>query len=416
MKATNKYGTSNISYYVLLLGIVLIAMEIPKLSPAILILIFTGIIIKWSTVKSINEAFFLRMVLLLLFAATYFSILAYYGYNNTTIANAVKYTIYLVGMYAIGFVVGKANKPSLQDRPLSMMLSPVTGAVLFSFLCVYREISNGNLLEIAERAVPSFWAGSDLINGPGLGALASLGICLAPVLFLSTREGMGKTKYYSFKLIVLLLVIIGSYTNLALQNRGPFVALAVSFFAALCLVFFTGMAKSASYKSRFAISLLLIVLLGWVIIYTDLFSQFTMFERFAHSGIESPGRSTAWLLMMKGIFSSLAGGRFVDIQMDYVHNAWLDVAYDTGIVPFLLLLIFHGSHVSIFIKLFKSSLNSIMVLMITCLSVSFFVSLFIEPALPLYLAISCYFLGLVLRISEDIKQELDSSGGTSTCV
>ena len=419
MKAISKYGTSNISHYVVLIGIVLIAMEIPKLSLGRLILMFISIVLKGLIVKQpINEAFFLRIVSLLMFAVTYYSIMAYYGYNNTDIANAVKYTIYIVGMYAIGFVVGKRNKPLLSDGPLWIMLAPVIGCVLYSFLCVYKEISGGHVLEIAKRAVPSFWTSSELINGPGLGTLASLGICLAPILFLGAREGMGKTKYYSFKITILFLVLIGSFANLALQNRGPFVALGISFIAALCVVFLFGR-KSFYYVLKFAIALSLIVLLVWLIIPPDILSQFTIFKRFAERGLETTGRSTAWLLMLKGLFSSFTGGRFVDIHLTYVHNLWLDVAYDTGIVPFILLLIFHGSHVSRFIKLFKSSLSLTMALMIICLFISFLAIFFIEPALdfsPMYFATSCFFLGMLLRISEDIKEELDSSGGASTCV
>jgi hypothetical protein len=336
--------------------------------------------------------------------------MAYYGY--TDIASAVKYIIYIVGMYAIGFAVGKRNKPLSSYGILWMMLAPVIGSVLFSFLCVYRVLSGGNVLEIAKRAVPSFWTGGEPIVGTGLGALASLGICLAPIIFLSSREGMEKTKYYSFKLIVLLLVLMGSVANLALQNRGPFVALVISFISALCIVFLFGK-KSFYYVLKFAIVLSLIVLLVWVIIPPDILSQFTIFKRFAQRGLETTGRSTAWLLMMKGIFSSFTGGRFVDIHLDYVHNLWLDVAYDTGIVPFTLLLIFHGSHLSRFIKLFKSSLSLTMALTIICLSVSFLATFFIEPSLnfsPMYFATSCFFLGLVLRISNYITEGIDSFG------
>jgi O-antigen ligase len=279
-------------------------------------------------------------------------------------------------------------------------------------------LSGRNVLEITKRAVPSFWTGGELINGPGLGSLASLGICLAPILFLGAREGMGGIKYYSFKITILFLVLIGSFANLALQNRGPFVALGISFIAALCVVFLFGK-KSFYYVLKFAIALSLIVLLVWIIIPPDLLSKFTLFKRFAQRGLETTGRSTAWLLMLKGLFSSFTGGRFVDIHLTYVHNLWLDVAYETGIVPFILLLIFHGSHVSRFIKLFKSSLSLTMALMIICLFVSFLAIFFIEPALdfsPMYFATSCFFLGLVLRISEDFKKELDSSCGASTCV
>jgi len=378
---------------------------------------FISIVLKGLIVKQpINEAFFLRIIVLSLFAATYFFIMAYYGY--TDIASSMKYTICIVGMYAIGFAVGKRNKPLWPYGTLWMMLAPVIGSVLFSFLCVYKVLSSGNVLEIAKRAVPSFWTGSELINGPGLGALASLGICLAPVLLLSAREGIGKIKYYSFNLIVLLLVLIGSFANLALQNRGPFAALVISFISALCIVFLFGK-KSFYYVLKFAIALSSIILLVWVIIPPDILSQFTIFKRFALRGLETTGRSAAWLLMMKGIFSSFTGGRFVDIHLDYVHNLWLDVVYDTGIVPLTLLLIFHGSHVSRFIKLFKSSLSLTMALSIICLSISFLATFFIEPALdfsPMYFATSCFFLGMLLRISEDIKEELDSSGGTSTCV
>jgi len=133
MKDTYKHSSMNISFYLLFISLVLTTMNIPKLSTGILMLMFISIVLKGLIVKSFNEAFLLRIIFLSLFVATYFSIMAYYEY--TDIASSIKYTVCIVGMYAIGFAVGKRSKPLWPYGTLWIMLAPVIGSVLFSF-CV----------------------------------------------------------------------------------------------------------------------------------------------------------------------------------------------------------------------------------------------------------------------------------------
>jgi len=97
--------------------------------------------------------------------------------------------------------------------------------------------------------------------------------------------------------------------------------------------------------------------------------------------------------------------------MGFVHNLWLDVIWDAGIVPFVFLVAFHLKHALCFKNLVMSELSLLVILMVVGLGTSFFINFMQEPTMSAsvpYFAASCFFLGLVLRMSQNLENSKKS--------
>jgi hypothetical protein len=102
------------------------------------------------------------------------------------------------------------------------------------------------------------------------------------------------------------------------------------------------------------------------------------------------------------------GGRSIKVgELEHVHNLWLDVAYDAGVLPLFLLIIFHTFHLDDFIKILRSKLPVAVKIGICCLIISFFFSFMKQPTLQgarLYFIGSCLFLGMLHRLVCDTRR------------
>jgi hypothetical protein len=284
----------------------------------------------------------------------------------------------------------------------------VSGFLGFAFLCVYSFASSAGIVEIAERMAPNFWTGTD-INAPGLGANASLGMCLLPVLLFGELRQAPRHLVWPAALVVVVMFFCGTYVNVVLQNRTPFLALAASLAAGGAFFGYANRYNRAKLLKKFAqISLLLVSLVAYVAMTFDL-SQFNIIFRFSEQRLESL-RYQAWQTMLGSVQYSTLGGRVVRLGEDisYVHNLWLDVIWDAGLVPFIFLLAFHLKHVACFAAILRSGLSRAVILMIAGLAISFFANFMQEPSMtasvPFFPA-SCFFLGLVLRLTTETEHE-----------
>lgn len=354
-----------------------------------------------------DKSFFTTLGLLFLFAVSYYSFT--YIHGITGLNESVRNILTIIGSYGLGYSLCARNTPSWPRGLLIPLGCMVAGFVTFSFLCVHSLLSSADIIQIAERNAFSIWDGRE-INAPGLGANASLGMCLLPTVLFGKDDQFKGYFCILVTIFIAFLFAAGIYVNVALQNRTPFLATAAAlFFGALFYLHRHKMNPSKAVK-KLAILCGLAGLLIYYLANSLELTQFNILVRFTEQQLES-ARYETWQTMLTSLHHSLLGGRVVRLgEESYVHNLWLDVFWDAGFAPFVFLVIFHLKHAACFKKILGSKLPLLVTLMIAGLGTSFFMNFAQEPTLSAsvpYFAASCFFLGLLSRLSQETEREKD---------
>ena len=141
----------------------------------------------------------------------------------------------------------------------------------------------------------------------------------------------------------------------------------------------------------------------------DYSTEFPIIKRFEVLGLDTTGRYEAFKYMIKALlnFTNISGGRIVYIGgLSFVHNLWLDIAYSAGILPLIFLLIFHVNHLKSFIIIVRARFPLPVTITIVTVSISILVSFFMGPVMDAsvpYFSATCILLGLIRRLSSDIR-------------
>lgn len=386
----------------------MLGLNIPYASEYLVMTAGILLLFKWLGNVSKNSARFLASFSLLLsFLITYYT--AVYLHNIAGFNEALRNIFTITSSYALGYSVNKENTPGW-PQGLSIPLIGITaGFLIFSVLCVHTFLQNADITQIMERVAVNYWDGS-VLNSPGLGANASLSMCMLSIILFSRKNQKLGILTTSTRLSVAAMFLAGVYVNAVLMNRTPFIATAISLF--FCAVFFFYF-PDANWKSAL-IKLTLGVTGTFAAIIFAVTSvdsnQVTIFTRFSEEGLSSSGRFTAWKSLVTSLPESLLGGRVVRLGEDlsFVHNLWLDVIWDAGIVPFLFLSAFHLAHLRCFKIVLQTKDSLVTPLIVIGMGTSFFINFMQEPTLSAsvpYFAGSCFFLGLLLRLTVDLNKE-----------
>ncbi len=415
--ASDKENKKKIPKFVFFaLAVFVFGLNIPKISLLIILALFFVGSITWRG-KIINDLL-VQTSLLGMFSIMYYLII--YNYGFTDLKSAIKLPLLIMGSYAAGYSISRENTPDWPYGLVWIILSIVAGFAVFSFLSVYSVLSSGHNTEILTRSAPSFWKGGNPINGPILGLFASLGLSLAPVLFFGREQSLRKRHSILISVTIFFLFIAGSYTNIVLQNRSPFIALLLSFVVSAFIYFYIKKHKPRHKIKTFFFMSILGGVLFYLLFYGGFdYSQYSVVNRFEVQGLKT-GRFDAWMYMIKALPANLSGGRLVYIgDLSYVHNLWLDIAYDAGILPVIFLLIFHAVHLRSFIAVIRSNLSLLLILIIVSITASLLVGFMVEPVMQgseFYFPASCFFLGIVRRLSYDIRLPLHTNPKTQSFI
>lgn len=374
----------------------LFGLSIPKVSDlAVFGLLFLAI---WQRPEGLglrpSDAF--TMGLFFLFLLAFFIPSAYYGFTDPFAD--LKDGLLLGSCYLAGRLWARPSTGQEPDPRIAFALA--AGFTLFSALTTFANPKKLETFINPYRAAPNFWAGGETINGTVLGTYASLGLCLLPLALLYAKDEHRPSGVVTWRLTALALAILGLVSNLVMQNRSPYLALAAAFLAC-SMIFYLRQPGDARKKLR-GLIVRLSPLGGLFLLLMVLFPNFMveiLFRRFSEQGIDPGGRLVAWSSILHNLPLYPFGGKAIRIGgIPYAHNLWLDVAYNSGALPLVLLLAFHLCHLPFLRRFFQLRHSLVETLVISSLGLSMLMGCMGEPIMDssrLYFGATCFLLGWI---------------------
>ena len=298
---------------------------------------------------------------------------------------------YLLGKY-VAFKIP-------QEHNLYLIILIV--GVLFSstaLLSVSQSLIKGGFIQV-ERTLPNFWTGTPM-SATKMGSFFTFNMCI-PALIL-----VGRNKFnILFKLlglgifVVSLLCIfrLGSRTQVAIcafstglaliyliprqnikQNLKLFIIL---FFTGLLIYLYIPLSLDADYLS----------VLGDRINNPD-----------SSSTASAGNRTQRWAKSIENLFIKPFG--WSRNEFGYSHNLWFDVAQDSGLLPFIFLLIFTirnfiNTKRALFLRGKDISFKSLILTFVMAANLQFFVEPIMQGAFSMFV-VYCFFQGVIKNYIE----------------
>ncbi|PYZ96003.1 hypothetical protein CR205_16660 [Alteribacter lacisalsi] len=373
-------------------------LNIGNIIPALFIPVVVIYIIK----NEFTREFWLTFYVIVCFGFLYAYLLLTHSIGSTS-ANIGK-AIFPACLFLLGHKL--VMKDLNYKKTILFTITLIVSTTLFSFFSLvkttylYGDI-NSYILENG-RYVVSIWGNtqyaSTLIN-----ALLSFSLASIPLVFIKSVD---KVKVKAMKFILLICFILSVYVSLTLLNRTSAMVVVVSTIFVYAFVFKFTIGKILMILGIWC-SLVLAVFMSNIGINNITFGENNAFwQRMVSSQMSEDPRFLAWREALFGMFENPLGGKQTDMSLNFAHNLWLDVGYEGGVLPFILLLFLTTIAV---ISLYKFSTNNhpkiVRGLMISIFS-AFFVCFVFEPILQgmtVYFTFFCFFVGIIQRLNYDKK-------------
>jgi hypothetical protein len=404
------------------LSLAFISLSIPRISTLFILVIpvifkFMGYLRRPKYVLN-SPIIIISVISLLLFTILNYSEVYFHRLDERNPISIVIKILVINTLFLTSICLDFKKMPFFPFNILLPNIALFSGGVIFVFLSVAKHtawsFSIGAII-IQDRSVPSFWqVDADNINGPSMDlfsylGLSLIGIVISNILYFRPWKKINLAGFIFF-IGVFSLVCMSSYSSIALGARTPIIVFLVSIIATLVLIYLSNRYRFYE-KKLFLDGLigLIIFLLGEFLRAelsrtTDFFLDIGIGNRFVSERLET-GRYDAWLAAINQMWKFPWGGRKMDLLGNaYVHNIWLDQLYDAGILPMLLLLIFHLVQIPIMIRFFRLRLPIVVHVFVLCTLIAFLVAFLqasVIQASYLYFAMSCFFFGSVARFTHD---------------
>ncbi|MCE3202471.1 O-antigen ligase family protein [Paenibacillus sonchi] len=308
---------------------------------------------------------------LLMFSLIYTYLLSFYNQrgNSLLFITAVFPSI----LYYFGGYLGRNDLD--YRKTYRVIFAVVFVLTAFSYLSVVT--SDLSHLQVW-RGATSIW-GKEL-TATGIGTYLSLGIALLPAAFLVESKRV--------KLASLILFLFSVYTMFKLGSRTGVLIIGVSIVISFLLI------GRITLKKIFSIAttVVLLTVLLRIVDSTFLLNRFS-----TTSGLNDP-RFEAWKAAFAGLFKYPLGGEMAPLPLKFAHNMWLDVGFEAGIVPFLLLTMFTLSVIKSLFIIRNTNLPQGLKVIYFCLFTAFFITFSLEPIMEgwfYYFNVFCFFAGLM---------------------
>lgn len=351
-----------------------------------------------------SKMFFLASTILALFGITYAFITYYYDFFG--LLNTFSHAVFPICLYILGYTLGEEDFRYKKTYTFIYML--LIGLSLYILLSYLWTLSVFGSLDVAKdelhsRSIASIWDGSQ-IKATVVTVFVSFGLALVPTLFIRDKS-VEKTGLLVFKCINLFCFFIAFFITIQMSSRTAVIIVLLSF---LTVYFFSSklsFKKTIITPAAFIIFLILI----WGLYKLNIFKirywweSTAVYSRFQSKSLGSD-RYEGWKEIIQGLLHHPMGGREIDLSTAYAHNLWLDVVYDAGIVPFILLIIFTLIVFVSFIKFTFLEHPPFIKTLLVAIYTAFFVSLMTEPILAtferFYFVIFCLIVGLTQGLNK----------------
>lgn len=302
---------------------------------------------------------------LLLFALFYTLLYPHFDFADAIRKFLGPPLFYLCGRYVV--VRGRYNENIIVKVIILMIVS-------LSFPLWWAVISNmlqGNIVSTTSDVGARWlitWGQSKMVAATLYGLIASFGLCGIGVSLMMKTELKNMDRWF-----FLLCGICSTLSVLYLINRGGLVIVAV------------GVVVAIFYRSHGNAGKFLLLSAFVFIIFALFFSENLLPSEFAESYaerenvMEGGNRTWRWIDALGRLFTNPFGWVADDmVSYSYVHNMWLDIARDAGILPFIFFLLPTIQSIKSCIKLNKAKNDNVCLCLITLYACVFF-AYFIEP-------------------------------------
>lgn len=310
----------------------------------------------------LNKGFDRYAGLILLYSLSYGIIMSLkggYDLSSCLLDVVVPCVFYLYGKYLL-----KACK---EESIISVIILIVIafGASVYYF--TIKGIIESGALIMSVRSIQLFGNEGYELGATGIGSCVCMGFFgLASVFIVDSKKQ---------KFILATIFIFSLLTTVSMINRTGLFISVISLIITL-FVYFKGSMKHLFWVLCCFVGIwVLISKLGWLD--GDVLMAYQARELDEDASIRSGGaRTNRWLYALSMIPSSPFGWR--DVQYNYIHNMWLDVAKNAGWIPFFFLVVLTIKEIRTMVNLLKidrGSLSCILLTLIICM----LLDLMVEP-------------------------------------
>jgi hypothetical protein len=352
-----------------------------------------------------SKVFFGTLSLLTLFSIVFTVSNYHYGFIENKVVLAIR-LFYPVCLFILGYKL--INKDFDYQKTYRYLFLIIISFTMFGFLSLMNTIFTFGNIQVASevlkgRMVISIW-GDQLISATGLNTFLSIGLFLLPIIFL-TDSTLKHIK--AVKIISIICFVASVYCVFQLGNRTG-LGIIVASFIVITLYKKPNVIRFVKWTCFTFLLLFFRILfdqnfLGMRQAWENTF----MYSRFHENDLTEDPRYEAWNSAFWGLFEHPLGGRKTEIPLSYAHNMWLDVGYDSGILPFVLLIAFTLLSMLSLITFIKVKRPMILRCLIIGLYTAFFITFAAEPILQgwfTYFTIFCFILGIIQRLNSNYFQ------------
>ena len=127
-----------------------------------------------------------------------------------------------------------------------------------------------------------------------------------------------------------------------------------------------------------------------------------LFQRMATTNLQNDSRIDSWGTVLSGLFKYPLGGKGPDLRAGYAHNLWLDVGYEGGLIPFILLLSFTIVSLYAVYRFLKTDhpvyFKGITISLLTALGIIFFLEPVLQGITVLFM-FYCFLVGVIFKVN-----------------
>lgn len=338
-------------------------------------------IIKRKKILMINKS----MLILILFSVSYAVISFYYNKGD----------LFLLLGPILAFYIGRMicnKKEGAEGYITKCIFSIAIGFFLHAMLNYFT-----NTEEIGRNTI-DFWTKEMMA--------ATLQATMLTMIMSTLFYTLFYIKEWKYKIVMLIFIILAFTYDMILATRTLLIITASSFLVSWLV--YTCLNKK--YKNMIKSVLVIAILwIAFVSIYEnnlleikEKVEESNLFSRMNDDDTISSdeGRFQTQIIAIQSLWQYPFGGNHELIgNLRYAHNMWLDVAKQTGIIPFVLLIIFFVTNIIQLIKVIKSKdvTEQFKVLLIG-IYISVILNFLVEPILqgiPLYFVCFTIIMGLV---------------------